>query len=192
MRNKLILASNSPRRQQLMQEVGFDFEVKTMEVAEDYGEMPAEEVAEYLAIKKNDAYRKVLKDEIVVTADTIVVNAGIVLGKPASEQEAVEMIRAMSGGSHAVISAVCISDDQRKVSFSDDVAVKMVALSDEEIQFYVKKYQPMDKAGAYGIQEWIGMVGIEQISGSFYSVMGLPIHKVYQSLKSDFGITPML
>ncbi|UXP31903.1 Maf family nucleotide pyrophosphatase [Reichenbachiella agarivorans] len=190
MSKKLILASNSPRRQQMLRELGMAFEVKTLEVDESYGDMPADEVAEYLAVKKNQAYRAILDEEVVITADTIVIHQQRVLGKPKSEEEAVDMIRSMASNTHQVVSAVCISDGEKVVSFSDRVEVTMSQLTDEEIHHYVSVYQPMDKAGAYGIQEWMGMVGVEKISGSFYSVVGLPIHRVYQSLKSDFGITP--
>lgn len=191
MHRKLILASGSPRRQQMMKDAGFEFEVRLLEVDEDFDEMPAAEVAEYLAKKKNLAYHESLTEgEVVLTADTVVVNDGEVLGKPVDEADAMVMIQSMAGKVHQVISAVCLSDGKEIVSFSDVVEVKMTSLSQEEIAYYVRKFKPMDKAGAYGIQEWIGMVGVEKISGSFYSVVGMPIHRVYQSLKNDFGINP--
>ncbi|PIB35846.1 septum formation protein Maf [Reichenbachiella sp. 5M10] len=190
MDKKLILGSNSPRRQQLMSEAGFSFEVMGLDVDEQYGEMPSLEVAEYLAKKKNVAYREVLTDEIVVTADTVVIHEDKVLGKPQSEAEAVEMIQSMSGQVHEVVSAVCISSPETEVSFSDRVRVQMLPLTPEEIQHYVSVYKPMDKAGAYGIQEWIGLIGVGSISGSFYSVVGLPIHRVYHCLKTEFALSP--
>lgn len=191
MQRKLILASGSPRRQQMLKDAGFEFEVRLIEVDEDFDEMPAIEVAEYLAKKKNLVYHEsLIEGEVVLTADTVVVNDDEVLGKPVNEAEAIAMIQSMAGKEHQVISAICLSNGKETVSFSDVVKVKMTQLTEEEISFYVHKFKPMDKAGAYGIQEWIGMVGVEKISGSFYSVVGMPIHRVYKSLKNDFGITP--
>ncbi|MCV9385686.1 Maf family protein [Reichenbachiella ulvae] len=190
MKKELVLASGSPRRQQMMRDVGYEFAVRNLDIDESFGDMPAPEVAEFLAKKKNAACRAMLQDEVIVTADTVVVHDGKILGKPVDEKEACEMIKAMSAQEHQVISAVCISDGEKSLSYSDEVVVTMMPLSKEEIEFYVKQFQPMDKAGAYGIQEWIGMVGVEKISGSFYSVVGMPIHWVYKSLKDNFGIFP--
>lgn len=187
----IVLASNSPRRQDLMKDVGYKFFVKVKEVDESVdSKMPAKEVAEYLALKKNQASRGDFNDEILITADTVVIANGELLGKPVDRENACAMIRSMSGDVHQVVSAVAISSSSKSISFSDVVEVQMKKLTEEEIVYYVDTYRPYDKAGAYGIQEWIGMIGIESIQGSFYTVMGMPIHKVYQSLKEDFGVNP--
>ncbi|UXX78830.1 Maf family protein [Reichenbachiella carrageenanivorans] len=189
---KLIVASNSARRQQLMKDAGFQFDVHVLDVDESLEEGVASlEVAEFLAEKKNKAYRALFKDEVVLTSDTVVISKGQILGKPKDEKEAFKMITSLVGYSHEVVSGVCISSPDHKVSFSEVTTVQMRGLSPEEIRYYIKNYQPYDKAGSYGIQEWIGMVGIDSIQGSFYNVMGLPIHRVYQMLKSDFGIYPV-
>ena len=189
---KLIVASNSARRQQLMRDAGFEFEVHVLDVDEtlEVG-ISNEQAAVYLAEKKNKAYRAIFKDEIVLTSDTVVVSNGEILGKPIDEKEAFKMIASMSGKSHEVISGVCISSPDHKVSFSDTTKVLFEELSPVEIEYYIKNYQPYDKAGSYGIQEWLGMIGIQSIAGSFYNVMGLPINRVYQTLRSEFGISPL-
>lgn len=188
---KLIVASNSARRQQLMKDAGFEFEVHVLDVDETLEEdISNEHAAEFLAEKKNKAYRAIFKKEIILTSDTVVLSKGEILGKPSDEKEAYKMISSMSGLSHEVISAVCISGPDHKVSFSDVTQVQFEALSSKEIEHYIKNYQPYDKAGSYGIQEWIGMIGIHSIRGSFYNVMGLPINRVYQVLRSEFGISP--
>ncbi|MGL1887761.1 MAG: Maf family nucleotide pyrophosphatase [Reichenbachiella sp.] len=189
---KLIVGSNSPRRQELMKQVGFDFKVERLDVDEviDGHWLPIS-VAEKLAILKNTAYRVCFENEVILTADTVVINEGEVLGKPKDTQEAFDMINSMQGKTHRVVSAVCISSQDKVVSFSDVVEVEMMSLTEQEILHYVKTYKPLDKAGAYGIQEWIGMIGVSSIKGSFYSVVGMPIHLVYQSLIRDFGISPL-
>lgn len=189
---KLIVASNSARRQQLMRDAGFEFEVHVLDVDEtlEVG-ISNDQAAVYLAEKKNKAYRAIFRDEIVLTSDTVVVSNGEILGKPIDEKEAFKMIASMSGKSHEVISGVCISSPDHKVSFSDTTKVQFEELSPVEIEYYIKNYQPYDKAGSYGIQEWLGMIGIQSIEGSFYNVMGLPINKVYNTLRSEFGISPL-
>lgn len=188
----LIVASNSPRRHQIIREAGFRFDVQVLDVDESIGEgVPANEVAEFLARKKNKAYRAVLGDEIVLTADTVVIMNDHVLGKPATASEAQMMIRALSGQTHEVVSGVCISSVDKVISFSDTTQVTFEPIRREEIDYYINNYQPFDKAGSYGIQEWLGMIGIRSIQGSFYNVMGLPIHKVYQVLKNEFEISPV-
>ncbi|MEQ9290106.1 MAG: Maf family nucleotide pyrophosphatase [Cyclobacteriaceae bacterium] len=188
---KLIVASNSPRRQELMAQAGFKFEVLTKDVDESIqnGTSPMD-VAKLLAIKKNSQYRASLSDEIVVTSDTVVIADGQILGKPKSAEQAQQMLEGLSGGSHLVVSGVCISTDVKTVSFDDVTVVHFKPLDKEEISYYIEHYKPFDKAGAYGIQEWIGMIAVDRIEGSFYNVMGLPIHKVYQSLAADFGVSP--
>lgn len=189
---KLIVASNSARRQQLMKDAGFEFEVHVLDVDEALDEDVSNEMAaEYLAEKKNKAYRAIFKDEVILTSDTVVISNKDILGKPLDKKDAFRMIASMSGKSHEVVSGVCISSPEHKVSFSDVTKVQFEELSPAEIEHYIKNYQPFDKAGSYGIQEWIGMVGIKSIQGSFYNVMGLPINKVYQTLRSDFGISPL-
>lgn len=189
---KLIVASNSARRQQLMREAGYMFEVEVLDVDETLdGSIPSKEVAEFLAKKKNQAYRPNFNDEIILTADTVVILDDKILGKPADEEEAYEMILAMSDRTHEVISGVCISDAYRTVSFSDTTVVQFEKLSDQEIHYYIKHYRPFDKAGSYGIQEWLGMIAIRSIQGSYYNVVGLPVHRVYQVLMADFGISPL-
>ncbi len=189
--SKLILASNSARRQQLMKDAGFEFDINVRHVDESFDEsIPLEDVAEYIAKKKNAAYREFFPKDVILTADTTVIAGDRIIGKPANKDEAFKMIKTMAGEIHEVVTGVSISSPENEVSFSDIVEVDLSSLHDEEINFYVENYSPMDKAGAYGIQEWIGMIGINKIKGSFYTVMGLPIHKVYQVLKKDFEIVP--
>ena len=189
---KLIVASNSARRQQLMKDAGFEFEVHVLDVDETLDEdVSNERAAEYLADKKNKAYRAIFKDEVILTSDTVVISNREILGKPTDEKDAFRMIASMSGKSHEVISGVCISSPEYKVNFSEVTQVQFEELSPSEIEHYIKNYQPFDKAGSYGIQEWIGMIGIQSIQGSFYNVMGLPINRVYQVLRSEFGLSPI-
>lgn len=184
----MILASNSPRRQQLLREAGFEFEVFVRDFPEDYPEdLPADEVAQYLAVQKNENYRPLLPDALIITADTTVVLGDRVMNKPQNEEEAKEMLTSLSNRTHEVICGVCISSSNREVSFSDRTEVTFGTLSPEEVSHYVSHYQPYDKAGAYGIQEWIGMTKIVRISGSYYNVMGLPTHKVYEALMGFRG-----
>lgn len=182
----IILASKSPRRRQLLRDAGFEFTLAdSFEVEEIYPDtLAAEEVAEFLSNLKADAYPVTLKgNEVLITSDTVVVADGEVMGKPADYDDAFRMIRKLSGKMHKVITAVCIRSASKKLSFSDECDVFFDELSDEEIDFYLRHYKPYDKAGAYGIQEWIGYIGISRIEGSFFTVMGFPIHRVYQELK---------
>lgn len=179
----IILASNSPRRQQLMREAGFAFTVRSKNVAEDFpANMPLAEVPEFLAEKKAEAFREEMTEEIVVSADTVVIIDNHILNKPHDEAEAFAMLRQLSGRMHEVITGVCLVSASRKILFSDRTKVYFKPLSDAEIRFYIAQYKPFDKAGAYGAQEWMGMVGVEKIIGSYFNVMGLPIHKVYEKL----------
>ena len=182
---KLILASNSPRRRELLAGLDVDFEVRVLPgIDETYPEnLPAVEVAEYIALKKAEAYRGMLADgELVITADTVVIVGGEVLGKPADAAVATQMLRKLSGCTHQVITGVCLTTRDRTEHFSVTTEVTFRELSDDEIQYYIKKYQPFDKAGAYGIQEWIGYVGCTGLSGSYYNVMGLPVQRIYAEL----------
>ena len=182
---KLILASASPRRQQLMKDAGFTFEVRLKNVEEKYPqELHWENVPEYLSKVKASAFREELKaDEVLITADTVVCIHDRILGKPADRKEAISMLRELSGNRHLVVTGVSVTTRTEQLSFSSRTDVFFKQLSNEEIIFYVDTNKPFDKAGAYGIQEWIGYIGIERIEGSFYNVMGLPIQKLYETLR---------
>lgn len=172
-----------------MRECGLRFDIRVKEVDEDFpADLPAREVARYLAEKKGKAYQQeIAADELVITADTTVLIHEQVLNKPANEEEARQMIRLLSGQVHEVITGVCISRQQELHSFDERTKVKFRKLDEEEISYYVNHYRPLDKAGAYAIQEWIGMVGIERIEGSYFNVMGLPINRLYTYLK-EIGV----
>jgi septum formation protein len=182
---KIILASNSPRRQELLKALGVDFEVKVHPVDETVpADLPADYAAAYLSKLKADSFPFPLSDgEILITADTIVIVRGKILGKPNSEMEAFEMIRGLSGTTHKVITAVTMKDSKRQITLEDEAKVTFRFLEEDEIWYYVRNYKPFDKAGAYGIQEWIGFVGVTGIEGSYFTVMGFPQHLVYQQLK---------
>lgn len=182
---RLLLASHSPRRQQLMSECGFTYElIDKYEVDEIYpSALAATKVPQYLAELKSRAYPAPLAaNDILITADTVVIADAEVLGKPKERADAVMMLRQLSGRCHTVVTGVCFRAANRKKSFSVKTNVWFRALTDEEIAYYVDTFHPMDKAGSYGIQEWIGYAAIERISGSFYNVMGLPIQKLYVEL----------
>lgn len=181
----LILASSSPRRQYLMKEAGFIFTVEKPDVDESFpSELPTDQVAKYLAEKKAEYFRLAMKDEIVVTADTVVLFENKILNKPLDRREALSMLTALSGNTHRVITGVCILSKEKEESFDDTTEVTFQRLTSQEIEFYVDHYKPYDKAGSYGAQDWIGMIAIKKIVGSYFNVMGLPIHKVYQHLIS--------
>ena len=182
---KLILASASPRRQQLMKDAGFTFEVRLKSVEEKYPqELHLENVPEYLSKVKASAFREELKaDEVLITADTVVCIHDRILGKPTDRKEAISMLQELSGNRHLVVTGVSVTTRTEQLSFSSRTDVFFKHLSNEEIELYVDTYKPFDKAGAYGIQEWIGYIGIERIEGSFYNVMGLPIQKLYETLR---------
>lgn len=183
---KVILASNSPRRKELLGGLGIGYEVKTMpDIDESYPDgLCMEEVPVYIARSKADAYRPLMQpDELIITADTIVWLDGVVMGKPKDEEEARDMLRRLSGQTHQVVTGVCLTTIDRQQSFATVTDVTFDRLTEEEITHYVSRYQPMDKAGAYGIQEWIGYVGVRSIKGSYFNVVGLPIQRLYQELK---------
>jgi septum formation protein len=183
----LILASSSPRRQYLMKEAGFTFAVEKPDVEESFpSEMPVEQVAKYLAEKKAEYFRPNIHNEIIVTADTVVILDGRILNKPQDRNEAIAMLTALSGKTHLVMTGVSIVSKEKEESFDDTTEVTFVNLTAQQIEFYIDNYKPYDKAGAYGAQDWIGMVAIENIKGSYFNVMGLPIHKVYQHLTNNF------
>ena len=182
----IVLASNSPRRKELMSGLGVDYVVKTLpDVDESYPDtLQGTEIPAYISREKADAYKSLIQpDELLITADTIVWLNGEVLGKPKGREGAIDMLRKLSGTSHQVITGVCLttSDWQKRLTAVTDVT--FATLTEEEIIYYVDKYTPMDKAGAYGVQEWIGFIGVESISGSYFNVMGLPIQRLYQELK---------
>lgn len=183
---KIILASNSPRRKELLGGLGLSFEVKTMPgIDESYPEtLRGEEIPKYISAKKAEAYRDVMRnDEMYITADTIVYDADEVLGKPQSREDAIRMLRQLSGHSHDVITGVSIVTKEKTVQFASTSKVFFSDLTDEEIEYYVDNFRPYDKAGAYGIQEWIGFVGVSRIEGSYFNVMGLPVQRLFTELK---------
>lgn len=182
----VLLASASPRRRELLQQLGVNFQiVASLDIEENYPEsMPVDEIASYLSSIKADAYSSLIEpNELIITADTIVVNNGMVLGKPSTYSEAKDMLKSLSGHTHDVITGVTIVTAEKRVTFSVTTKVLFAELSDQEIEDYVDEYRPLDKAGAYGIQEWIGCIGVKNINGSFYNVMGLPLHRLYNELK---------
>ncbi|MBR1549361.1 MAG: septum formation protein Maf [Bacteroidales bacterium] len=183
---KLLLASKSPRRRQLLGELGFPVEFITLDVDEHVAAgTPAADTAELLACRKAEACpaELIAGDDILVAADTVVVLGDKVLGKPADRNEALAMLRSLSGNQHAVYTGVCLRTATRTLSFTEKTDVFFRQLSDEELAYYVDNYRPFDKAGAYGIQEWIGMVGISRIEGCYYNVMGLPVSRVYEAIR---------
>ena len=182
----IVLASNSPRRKVLMSGLGVDYVVKTLpDVDESYPDtLQGTEIPAYISREKADAYKSLIQpDELLITADTIVWLNGEVLGKPKGREGAIDMLRKLSGTSHQVITGVCLTTSDWQKSFTAVTDVTFATLTEEEIIYYVDKYTPMDKAGAYGVQEWIGFIGVESISGSYFNVMGLPIQRLYQELK---------
>ena len=182
---RLILASQSPRRRELLAGSGLEFQLaERFECDESYPDMPLTDVAEYLSRKKSDAYPVELAEaDILLTADTVVIACGEILGKPHSRDEAIAMLQKLSGSTHEVATGVTLRTSTKSHSFTSVSKVRFRQLSLEEIEYYVDNYRPMDKAGSYGIQEWIGYVGIEHIDGSFYNVMGLPIQRLYCELE---------
>ncbi len=181
---KLILASNSPRRHELLKGLDLDFEVRVKRgVGESYpANIPVEMVAEFISKEKAAAY-DIADDEILLTADTVVILDDEIMGKPKDAEAARNMLRRLSGHTHHVVTGVTIKASETSETFSDVTAVTFRQLTDEEIGYYVDRYKPFDKAGAYGVQEWIGYIGVTRIDGSFYNVMGLPVERVYEELK---------
>lgn len=180
---KVILASNSPRRKELLAGLGVDYEVRTLpDVDESYPDtLQGADIPLYIAKEKADAYRNMLQPgELMITADTIVWLDGRVLGKPKDREDALCMLRDTSGRTHEVFTGVCITTTEWQHSFAAQTEVRFAELSEEEITYYVDKFRPMDKAGAYGVQEWIGFIGVENISGSYYNIMGLPVQRLYK------------
>ncbi len=180
----LILASNSPRRKEIMQNAGYDFSVKVKPTDESFSEdMPVEQVPVFLAKTKAECFKNEIQDDIVLCADTVVILDYQILNKPKDFADAQRMLRFQSGKAHRVITGVCIMTQEETITFSDTTFVHFKELTDWEINYYIEKCKPFDKAGSYGVQDFIGMIGIPRIEGSFYTVMGLPIHKVYEALE---------
>lgn len=199
MNYKIILASNSPRRKELLAGLDIPFEVKVIKgVDESYPEsLDAYEVAEYISSKKAEAYRGLLGEEaiqtLILTADTVVIaptadeqndqeGKGVILGKPKDEEDAVRMLRMLSGKTHHVVTGVCLTTRSQQRHFSVTTEVTFKLLSDAEIRYYISHYKPFDKAGAYGIQEWIGYIGCTGLKGSYFNVMGLPVQRIYEEI----------
>lgn len=180
----LILASASPRRKSFLQDLGLEFEIRIKEVVESYPhKLKGQEISEYLARLKATPFLKELKDnEILITADTIVWLEGNALGKPKNKEEARKMLRSLSNKTHEVISSIALTTTRKQVTLSDKTSVSFKALSDDEINYYIENFKPFDKAGAYGIQEWLGFIGIERIEGSYFTVVGFPVQKFYEAL----------
>jgi len=181
---KIVLASGSPRRQQFLRDLNLDFEIRLKPVEEVYpNSLKGAEIALFLAELKAKAFENNLKDnEILITGDTIVCLDNLALGKPKDVAEAKEMLENLSGRSHEVISSVCLKSNKKTKLFYDATIVHFKKFSAEEIQFYIQHHQPFDKAGAYGIQEWIGQIGVQKIEGSYFTVMGMPTHLLYKEL----------
>lgn len=184
---KILLASNSPRREELLRGIDIDFEIKVLpNIDESYPlDLPVEEVAEFVAQIKAKSYISILKeDELLITADTVVVLDGTIYGKPINKKDAAEMLRSLSGRTHRVISGVCLTSITKQTSFSVASDVEFEQLTVEEIEYYIERYSPFDKAGSYGVQEWIGYIGVKHINGSYFNIMGLPIQRLYRELIS--------
>ena len=184
---RLVLASNSPRRKELLAGLDVDYEVRVLTgIDESYPDgLPGEEIPQYISRKKAEAYEAVMQpDELIITADTIVWTDGRVLGKPKDAAEAKDMLRRLSGRTHQVITGVTLVTAGKKKTFATVSEVTFDELSDDEIAYHVAHYRPLDKAGAYGIQEWIGYVGVSSLNGSYFNVMGLPVQRLYKELKT--------
>lgn len=183
----IVLASNSPRRKELLQRMGVNFKVRTLfGIDESYPDsLRGEDIVRYISRNKAQAYRSSMApNELLITADTIVYVEGEIMGKPKTAEQAKEMLHKLSGKSHQVITGVTIVTADRTEDFGVTSQVKFAEITDEEINFYVDNYLPFDKAGAYGIQEWIGIVAVEEIKGSYFNVVGLPVQRLYQKLKT--------
>ncbi|MDZ3817840.1 Maf-like protein [Prevotella bivia] len=185
----IVLASNSPRRRELLAGLGIEFEVRVLpDIDESYpADLPVMQIAEYIAHKKASAYLLTMKDnDLVITADTVVIIGNEVLGKPKDEEDAKRMLRLISGKTHQVVTGVCLTTTKQQCHFSVSTDVTFKDLPENEINYYITKYKPFDKAGAYGIQEWIGYVGVTSLNGSYFNVMGLPVQKLWEELKRYF------
>ena len=186
---KIILASKSPRRKQLLEQMGFEVAVEPIDIEESFPDnIEIDDVAEYLAVKKSESYNGIIVDNsILVTSDTIVVVDNLILGKPQNEDEAKEYLKLLSSKTHKVITGCCLKTNKKIKHFSQTSFVKFKHLSEEEIEYYIRLFKPFDKAGAYGIQEWIGIIGIEYLQGDYYNVVGFPCNKFFEIVKEILG-----
>ena len=184
LKNKnIILASGSPRRQQFLKDLNLDFTIQLKEIEEIYpNHLKGKEIVKFLAKLKASPFTNLKEQDILVTADTIVWHKGKMLGKPKTTTEAIKMLQSLSGKKHKVYSAVCLKSVNKEIIFSDVTKVIFNKLSIKEVEYYVKTFKPLDKAGSYGIQEWIGLIGVKKIKGSYFNVMGFPVHKFYKEL----------
>lgn len=180
---QIILASKSPRRQQFLSDLGIEHTIASKEIDESYpSDLKAEQITNYIAKKKAEAFGKLTPNKLLITSDTLVWNGNEALGKPNDQEEAKAMLRSLSGGVHQTISSICITGHDFQKTQACITKVWFKDFSEIELDYYVNQFKPMDKAGAYGIQEWIGMIGVDKIEGSFYNVMGLPTHLLYKLL----------
>jgi septum formation protein len=187
---KLILASQSPRRKDLINQLGFPFKVVKFDFDENYAQdMNRYDVPVFLALNKSKQVPLLNNDEVLITADTVVILNNNIMEKPSSLEEAKQMLHQLSNNIHDVVTGVCLRSNKYTEIFSVKSTIHFTELTTQEIDYYVNKYQPLDKAGAYGIQEWIGMIGVKKIIGSYYNVVGLPVHEIYQRLKEKFTNT---
>ena len=185
---QLLLGSNSPRRNELLKQMGFDFKKVAIECEETFENIATADVAKYLAEKKSNAYTKLSRGELLITADTVVVINNQILNKPVSFENAKQMLRMLSGTNHSVITGVCLRTVDKTIIFDNLTEVMMYDISDQEIEYYIHNHQPYDKAGSYGIQEWLGLNKIKSIKGCFYNVVGLPCSELHKRLIDDFEI----
>lgn len=193
MNKKIVLGSGSPRRKELLAALGYSFEVRTKDTDESYPTtMSCEEVPTFLAKQKAIALLPQLQeDELLICADTVVILDNQILGKPANKEEATKMLNLLSGKTHKVITGVFISDSKQEEIFSETTEVTFNNLSENQIKYYIEKYEPFDKAGSYGIQEWIGFIGVASITGTYANVMGLPTHEIFAVLSNKFELLPV-
>lgn len=182
---KIILASQSPRRRELLAGLGIEFSTTSLDIDESFDReiYKANQITEYLSAKKANAYNDLKPNEIIITSDTTVWANNESLEKPENREDAFRMIQALSDSIHSVFTSVTIKSLEKEVTFTAETKVKFAELTEEEIYFYIDQYKPFDKAGAYGIQEWIGYIGVEKIEGSYFNVMGLPVHQLYKELQ---------
>lgn len=184
---KIVLCSNSPRRKELLKGLGLNFQTRIIDgIDESYDKsLPGEDIAKMISEKKAESYKATMSsDELIIAADTIVYVDGEVLGKPQNKIDAARMLKMISGKCHDVITGVCLLTSNKRISFSVKTKVSFAQITDDEISFYIENYKPYDKAGAYGIQEWIGYIGVDSIQGSYFNVMGLPVQRLYSELKN--------
>jgi len=180
----IVLASKSPRRRDLLTAAGIPFDLLELDVDESYpAEMPVDDVAEYLARKKAGEAIKLAPEEIILTADSVVIQNSKIYEKPVDREDAIRIISQLAGNTHYVITGVCLISKDKTISFSDRSDVWMAPMAVDEITFYIDNFQPFDKAGAYGVQDWIGVTKVQRIEGSYHTIMGLPVHEVYRRLR---------